>query len=84
MRLCNVGHEFDYETEKVARIFLPYEKINIVHELVPGDNTAVCSLSRDKDAALAVAEVCLFGKKEAASERVEDNKSEKSCELAVA
>ena len=29
MQLLNVGHSFDYETEKVIRIFLPFEKISI-------------------------------------------------------
>lgn len=84
MRLCNVGHEFDYETEKVARIFLPYEKIDIVHERAPGEDTAICTLSRDADGFLAACEVCLSGKKECASERVAAAESKKSCELAVA
>ena len=27
MKLCNIGHEFDYEMEKLIRLFLPFEKI---------------------------------------------------------
>ena len=29
MKLCNLGHDFDYELEKLIRLFLPFEKIEI-------------------------------------------------------
>lgn len=84
MQLCNVGHGFDYETEKVARIFLPYEKINIIHGYMPGDNTALCALERKGETLYARAEVCLAGKKETFTERVADTENGKKSELAVA
>ena len=62
MQLCNIGHTFDYETEKVIRIFLPFVKINIVREKVNGDNTAVCELSGEGGKAVAKVKVCLGGK----------------------
>lgn len=29
MKLCLIGHSFGYELEKLIRIFLPFEKIEI-------------------------------------------------------
>lgn len=45
MNLCNIGHSFNYELEKLCRIFLPYEKINILSEALPDDIYAICRLS---------------------------------------
>ncbi len=47
MNLCNINHSFNYELEKLCRIFLPFEKINIMNELLPDDIYAVCRLSED-------------------------------------
>ncbi len=80
MQLCNIGHNFDYETEKVVRIFLPDEKINIVHDMADGENTAVCMLS---DSA-ASAKAKLYGKTAQKTEKVDAQSSEKQKELAVA
>ena len=33
MILSNIGHSFDYETEKLCRLFFPFEKIRILHTL---------------------------------------------------
>ena len=33
MNLCNINHSFNYELEKLCRIFLPNDKINILNEL---------------------------------------------------
>ena len=44
MNLCNIDHVFNYETEKLCRIFLPYEKINICDTVIPSELYAVCSL----------------------------------------
>ena len=81
MQLCNVGHNFDYETEKVVRIFLPDEKINISHEEVYAENTAVCILSADLRAS---AKVNFHGKESEKSETLKSGASEKEKELAVA
>lgn len=42
MKLCNIGHGFDYELEKLVRIFLPFEKINVVHSIEDDARMAVC------------------------------------------
>lgn len=44
MQLINIGHKFDYETEKVLRIFFPFEKINILHEYSENDDTVICEI----------------------------------------
>ncbi len=44
MNLCNIDHSFNYELEKLCRIFLPYEKINILNQILPDDIYAVCRL----------------------------------------
>ncbi len=47
MNLCNINHTFNYELEKLCRIFLPFEKINISGEIEPSDIYAVCTLSQN-------------------------------------
>ncbi len=44
MKLCNIGHEFDYEMEKLIRLFLPFEKISVLHTEEYDENCAVCSV----------------------------------------
>ena len=83
MLLCNVGHTFDYETEKVVRIFLPYEKINVTNEICAGDSIAVCELKRLDGYNEASAFVRLFGKEYRVSERVSSDRTNAD-ELAVA
>lgn len=43
MNLCNINHGFDYELEKLCRIFLPFEKINILKTEESAEIYAVCS-----------------------------------------
>ncbi len=81
MQICNIGHNFDYETEKVVRIFLPDEKINIVHEFSFGENTAVCTLSEDFKAST---QVKLYGKEIVKTQKLKPCADEKQKELAVA
>lgn len=45
MKLCNIGHNFDYELEKLIRLFLPFEKIEVLHSNENGDNCAVCEIA---------------------------------------
>lgn len=33
MKLCNIGHTFNYETEKLLRQFFPFEQIDVTGEL---------------------------------------------------
>ena len=44
MILCCIGHSFRYETEKLCRLFLPFEKIEVVDTLFSGENVAVTKL----------------------------------------
>ena len=83
MLFCNVGHNFDYETEKVTRIFFPFEKITVVHETKSGDNTAVCEIVGNESGVAAKAYVNLFGKTASAEETVPRG-DRKEQELAIA
>ena len=49
MKLCNIGHQFDYEMEKLIRLFLPFEKIEVLHTEETGENIAVCKVLYDGD-----------------------------------
>lgn len=44
MNLCCIGHTFQYEMEKLCRIFLPFEKIQICYDLIESDNIVVTKL----------------------------------------
>lgn len=45
MNLCNINHSFNYETEKLCRLFLPFEKINIIDFIEPAQIYAVAEIS---------------------------------------
>lgn len=79
MNLCNIDHGFNYELEKLCRIFLPHEKINILDRVEEAEIYAVCRF----DGRLAAAELSLNGKsfKETAQA---DESDEKARELALA
>ena len=49
MKLCNIGHEFDYEMEKLIRLFLPFEKIEVTHTVETDTNYAVCKVLEQGD-----------------------------------
>ncbi len=53
MNLCNIGHSFNYELEKLCRIFLPFEKIAVLNEIKSDDIYAVCELKKDGKTASA-------------------------------
>lgn len=48
MNLCNINHSFNYETEKLCRLFLPFEKINILSDVQPVEIYAVTEIKSDK------------------------------------
>ena len=63
MNLCNIGHEFDYEMEKLIRLFLPFEKITVTpNEEFDGDY-ALCKVYQDGDEIKVLAQLDLQGKK---------------------
>ncbi len=89
MKLCNIGHNFDYETEKLARIFLPFEKIEIFHTVKKGDNVAVCTVEEYNDGARITSRVTLFDKTAEFSKVIDKSETpiesfEKKCERVVA
>ena len=45
MNLCCIGHTFQYEMEKLCRLFIPFEKIQISYDLIDSDSLAVTKLS---------------------------------------
>ncbi len=49
MKLCNIGHNFDYEMEKLIRLFLPFEKIEVLHTLQTDIKYAVCKVEQTKN-----------------------------------
>ncbi len=53
MVLCNIGHEFDYEMEKLIRLFLPFEKIFVSDIADTGDKYAVCRLYKEENDIIA-------------------------------
>lgn len=79
MKLCNIGHKFDYETEKLLRLFFPFEKIEISEEAVEEDCAKTYLF---KDCAEAFLEI--QGKRFSSKQLVCENADEKERELAVA
>ncbi len=59
MKLCNIGHNFDYEMEKLIRLFLPFEKIEVIHTLETDNKYAVCEVLNDNDSIIAKAKLVL-------------------------
>ncbi|MBQ8267898.1 MAG: coproporphyrinogen dehydrogenase HemZ, partial [Clostridia bacterium] len=49
MKLCNIGHNFDYEMEKLIRLFLPFEKIEVLHTEQTDTRYAVCEVKQNGD-----------------------------------
>ncbi|MBO5200882.1 MAG: coproporphyrinogen dehydrogenase HemZ [Clostridia bacterium] len=81
MNLCNINHSFNYELEKLCRIFLPYEKINILSMVEPDSIYAVSTLKKEER--LAVAELFWADKRFYHEQTLEDDE-DKTAELALA
>lgn len=59
MKLCNIGHNFDYEMEKLIRLFLPFEKIEVLHNEETDTRYAVCKLCKNGEDMIAYAKLVL-------------------------
>ncbi len=59
MKLCNIGHNFDYEMEKLIRLFLPFEKIEVFHSIETDDRYAICETFENGDDIIASVKVFL-------------------------
>ncbi len=89
MKLCNIGHNFDYEIEKLIRIFLPFEKIEVLHNVESDDKVAVCKVEEYNDGVKITSNLTLSGKTTQFSEIVKRHKNamenfDKICERVVA
>lgn len=80
MNLCNINHSFNYELEKLCRIFLPFEKINILSEVKEDTIYAICTLSEDGKSAKAE----LFAEGKSITKQKECDSGAKAQELALA
>ena len=80
MNLCNIGHSFNYELEKLCRIFLPFEKIAVINEIKSDSIYAVCALSDSGDKVSAE----LFAEGKSIKKELATEREEKSQELALA
>ena len=81
MNLCNIGHSFNYELEKLCRIFLPFEKINILSYEEKSEIYAVCSIDETKTQANATLNI---GDKTFGCKRIISDKEDKALELSIA
>ena len=79
MNLCNIGHNFNYELEKLCRIFLPHEKIKILNVEKSDDVYAVCFSDNDKASVF----LDYFGHKYTQTQAFSEN-TEKCKELTLA
>lgn len=59
MKLCNIGHQFDYEMEKLIRLFLPFEKIEVLNSEENDINCAICKVYEDGDDIIVSAKLSL-------------------------
>ena len=80
MILCNNGHSFNYETEKLCRLFFPFEKIKITNEEECDSKIAITSVSKNE----CFASLQINGEKTEFSQAVPQNASQKEVELCVA
>lgn len=83
MNLCNINHDFNYETEKLCRIFLPFEKINILKTPEKSEIYAVTELNGN----CASAEVHFgekYSKHTTKAMCIDDENFEKTAERAIA
>lgn len=80
MKVCIIGHSFNYEIEKVCRLFLPFEKIEFIDEVIDGDQVAVTILEENK----AFAGLSLNGEKYCTQENIFNINDNRECERVVA
>lgn len=63
MIICNFGNKFNYELEKLARLFFPFEKIDVIDFDKSSDKKAVTKTEFSEDDCVVSAEVIIYGKK---------------------
>ncbi len=85
MIICNFGNNYNYELEKLSRLFLPFERIDVVNELIQNDRYAVTKTEFDDYGCKISALLHIGDSNEYAEvfEKTADN-FEKVCELSLA
>ncbi len=86
MILAIINNKFNYELEKLCRIYLPFEKIEIVDNECDADNIAVARLIKGDKETVLMASLCLDGKKSTHEGRVQNDSDDYDslCELTLA
>ncbi len=86
MYLQNINNGFNYELEKLCRIFLPFEKIIINDKLVKDDIYGITELKLDGEKTVLFACLCMDGKKISHSATLSNSVSNynKECERELA
>ncbi len=86
MILSVINHDFKYEIEKLCRIFLPFEKIEILNTLKDDETVAVTRLEKSENSTAVFAELKLYGKNACRQRAVDNNIDEYSdvCERELA
>ena len=88
MILCNINNSFNYELEKLCRIFLPFEKIKISETLI--DNTeavfAVTNFEAGEINTALSASLNMFGQEATFTDHVQNDEPDylKECERVLA
>ena len=80
MKLCCIGHSFRYETEKICRLFVPFEKIEVIDTLSYDDNVAVTKI----DGRNLYCSLKLSGQFSEKSDFITDTFDNRECERKIA
>ncbi|MBR7071885.1 MAG: coproporphyrinogen dehydrogenase HemZ [Clostridia bacterium] len=85
MKLYLIGHSFQYELEKLIRIFLPFEKIEFLREPAPAlvEEAVVTAVQKEADATFLSVRLSALGVDESARKMLTDS-DEKTDELELA
>jgi len=84
MNLCTIGHSFCYETEKLCRIFLPFEKINIIDYEEISELTALTCVNRKGNEIVCTAKLYMNDTEEQESVTLSADADDKLIELKLA
>ena len=86
MIIINKGHSFDYEMEKLARLFLPFERIVAANDIGEEKNYAECSIYEKNGETYASAHLVLGSKSSQYTEKVcgITGNEKKVCQLTLA
>ena len=76
MNLCNINHSFNYETEKLCRLFLPFEKINILDYIEESELYAVTTVLQNEQK--VTAELYINGKEYKSEKNIVKTKEDAS------